>query len=88
MRRAIRQNMSRCSCSIVARASNAPRFFRRSRVGRYVHSWNPDGTVAATMQEKPRDLFERVFGSLAVDDRDPDVQGRQDVSERRPPRVV
>ena len=34
-------------------------FFRRSRVGRYVHSYNTDGTVAATMQEKPRDLFER-----------------------------
>ncbi|QEG39110.1 DUF1552 domain-containing protein [Roseimaritima ulvae] len=41
-------------------------FFRRSRVGRYVHSYNPDGTVAATMQEKPRDVFERVFGSLAM----------------------
>ena len=41
-------------------------FFRRSRVGRYVHSFNPDGTVAATMQEKPRDLFERVFGTITV----------------------
>ncbi|MCA9121722.1 MAG: DUF1552 domain-containing protein [Planctomycetaceae bacterium] len=41
-------------------------FFRRSRVGRYVHSYNPDGTVAATMQEKPRDLFDRVFGTVAV----------------------
>ena len=40
-------------------------FFRRSRVCRYVHSFNPDGTVAATMQEKPRDLFERVFGTVA-----------------------
>jgi hypothetical protein len=39
-------------------------FFRRSRIGRYVHSYNPDGTVAATMQEKPRDVFERVFGTL------------------------
>ena len=39
-------------------------FFRRSRVCRYVHSFNPDGTVAATMQEKPRDLFERVFGTV------------------------
>jgi len=38
-------------------------FFRRSRVSRYVHSYNDDGTVAATMQEKPRDLFQRVFGS-------------------------
>lgn len=42
-------------------------FFRRSRVCRYVHSFNPDGTVAATMQEKPRDLFERVFGSVGND---------------------
>lgn len=41
-------------------------FFRRSRVGRYVHSYNPDGTVAATIQEKPRDLFERVFGKVGV----------------------
>ncbi len=41
-------------------------FFRRSRVGRYVHSYNLDGTVAATIQEKPRDLFERVFGGVAV----------------------
>lgn len=40
-------------------------FFRRSRVGRYVHSYNMDGTVAATMQEKPRDLFNRVFGTVA-----------------------
>jgi len=39
-------------------------FFRRSRVGRYVHSYNPDGTVAATMQERPRDVFERVFGTV------------------------
>ncbi len=39
-------------------------FFRRSRVSRYVHSYNPDGTVAAAMQEKPRDIFERVFGSV------------------------
>jgi len=47
-------------------------FFRRSRVGRYVHSYNMDGTVAATIQEKPRDLFNRVFGtiSLAGDDKD------------------
>lgn len=41
-------------------------FFRRSRVGRYVHSYNEDGTVAAPMQEKPRDLFERVFGAVAI----------------------
>lgn len=41
-------------------------FFRRSRVSRYVHSYNRDGTVAAAMQEKPRDLFDRVFGSLST----------------------
>jgi hypothetical protein len=41
-------------------------FFRRSRVGRYLHSYNDDGTVAAVMQERPRDLFERVFGSIAL----------------------
>ncbi len=41
-------------------------FFRRSRVGRYVHSYNQDGTVAATIQEKPRDVFDRVFGRVAV----------------------
>ena len=40
-------------------------FFRRSRVSRYVHSYKKDGTVAATMQEKPRDLFNRVFGALS-----------------------
>ena len=37
-------------------------YFRRSRVGRYLHSYKLDGTVAGTMQEKPRDLFDRVFG--------------------------
>ena len=43
-------------------------FFRRSRVGRYVHSYKEDGTVAATMQEKPRDLFDRVFGTVGLAD--------------------
>ena len=41
-------------------------YFRRSRVGRYLHSYNLDGTVAGTMQEKPRDLFDRVFGSVTI----------------------
>lgn len=41
-------------------------FFRRSRVCRYVHSYNADGTVAAAMQERPRDVFERVFGTIAL----------------------
>ena len=43
-------------------------FFRRSRICRYVHSYNEDGTVAARMQEKPRELFDRVFGTLATVD--------------------
>jgi len=41
-------------------------FFRRDRVSRHTKSFNEDGTVAATMQEKPRDLFERVFGTIAL----------------------
>ncbi|GAB5403042.1 MAG: DUF1552 domain-containing protein [Aureliella sp.] len=45
-------------------------FFRRSRVSRYVHSYSPDGTVAGTMQESPRDLFERVFGTVGANDDD------------------
>ena len=43
-------------------------YFRRSRVSRYVHSYRSDGTVAAAMQEKPRDLFDRVFGRIELPD--------------------
>jgi hypothetical protein len=49
-------------------------FFRRSRVGRYVHSYNDDGTVAAAMQERPRDLFDRVFGGSAVSGDETDLR--------------
>jgi hypothetical protein len=49
-------------------------FFRRSRVGRYVHSYNDDGTVAAAMQETPRDLFERVFGAVSSAGDETDVR--------------
>ena len=49
-------------------------FFRRSRVGRYVHSYNEDGTVAGAMQEQPRDLFERVFGRFATSDDSTDAR--------------
>lgn len=50
-------------------------FFRRSRICRYVHSYNEDGTVAAGMQERPRDLFERVFGTVRFsDDMTPDAR--------------
>jgi len=41
-------------------------FFRRSRICRYAHSFNADGTVAGRMQERPRDLFDRVFGTIDV----------------------
>lgn len=38
-------------------------FFRRNdRMVRYVHSFNKDGSAAGTMQEKPSDLFNRIFG--------------------------
>ncbi len=49
-------------------------FFRRSRVSRYVHSYNDDGTVAATMQEKPRELFDRVFGTVMLADGETDAR--------------
>ena len=49
-------------------------YFRRSRVCRYVHSFNYDGTVAAAMQEKPRDLFDRIFGRISLSDAEPDEQ--------------
>jgi hypothetical protein len=38
-------------------------FFRRDRLSRYAKSFGEDGSAAAQMQERPRDLFERVFGS-------------------------
>jgi len=56
-------------------------FFRRSRLSRYVHSYNPDGTVAGMMQEKPRDLFERVFGRIQL-------AGNQDERRQRLRRSV
>jgi hypothetical protein len=52
-------------------------FFRRSRVGRYVHSYTMDGTVAATIQEKPRDTFDRVFGTIELAGDDKDVRRRR-----------
>ncbi len=55
-------------------------FFRRSRVGRYVHSYNEDGSVAAAMQETPRDLFDRVFGTVSRND--DDREGRKDRLKR------
>ena len=51
-------------------------YFRRSRVGRYLHSYNLDGTVAGTMQEEPRLLFDRVFGTVLGTD-DPDARRKR-----------
>jgi hypothetical protein len=48
-------------------------FFRRDRLSRHSKCFNKDGTAAATMQEQPRDLFQRIFGS-ADDDTDPRTQ--------------
>lgn len=53
-------------------------FFRRSRLSRYVHSYNNDGTVAATMQERPRDVFNRVFGTVPAP-----ARNTADARERR-----
>lgn len=50
-------------------------YFRRNdRLSRYVQSFNDDGTPAATIQEKPRDLFDRVFGTYGMELADPDVR--------------
>lgn len=49
-------------------------FFRRSRVGRYVHSYKSDGTVAATIQETPRNLFDRVFGTISMSGDNSDIR--------------
>ena len=52
---------------------NAGTYFRRSRICRYLHSYNFDGTASARMQESPRELFDRVFGTLPVT-ADPDAK--------------
>ncbi len=45
-------------------------FFRRmDRPVRYIHSFNADGTAAASMQEEPRELFARIFGTVNTADR-------------------
>lgn len=49
-------------------------FFRRDRVSRYTHTFNHDGTASASMQETPRALFERVFGSVPIPDDAPDAR--------------
>ncbi len=51
-------------------------YFRRSRLGRYVHCWNEDGTPASLPEEAPEDLFVRIFGEAPGD-------GPDGLSERR-----
>lgn len=46
-------------------------FFRRDRVSRHTKSFHFDGSPAAAMQERPRDVFDRVFGSLYEEGEDP-----------------
>ncbi|CAN5856463.1 DUF1552 domain-containing protein [soil metagenome] len=43
-------------------------FFRRDRVSRHSKCFNEDGTVAASMQETPRELFSRIFGSASEEE--------------------
>lgn len=52
-------------------------YFRRSRLSRFVHSYNADGTVAARMQERPRDVFDRLFGTLEIETGDLDARKRR-----------
>ena len=51
-------------------------WFRRSRPGRYLHSWNEDGSPADLPIERPTDLFDRIFGSGLPDTNDPDDEKR------------
>ncbi|MEX0793608.1 MAG: DUF1552 domain-containing protein [Pirellulaceae bacterium] len=47
-------------------------YFRRDRVSRHTKSFKEDGTIAAAMQERPRDLFNRLFGTTSSpEDADP-----------------
>jgi hypothetical protein len=43
-------------------------YFRRSRPARYIHCWNPDGSPAALPEERPEDLFARIFGEVMIDE--------------------
>lgn len=46
-------------------------FFRRNdRLSRYIQSFNDDGTPAAVIQERPRDLFDRIFGAIGTENAD------------------
>jgi len=58
-------------------------FFRRSRICRYLHTYHEDGSIAAAMQEQPRDLFERVFGSIPMPDRELTSEEQQKLRLRK-----
>ncbi len=51
-------------------------WFRRSRPGRYLHSWNEDGSPADLPIERPTELFDRIFGKGLPDTDDPAAQKR------------
>ncbi len=56
-------------------------WFRRSRPGRYLHSWNEDGSPADLPIERPEDLFSRIFGNGLPDMDDPEAQ--KDLRQKR-----
>lgn len=51
-------------------------FFRRSRPGRFIHSWNLDGSPADLPFERPTALFDRIFGALPKEEENEDSQKR------------
>ena len=51
-------------------------WFRRSRPGRYLHSWNEDGSPADLPHERPEDLFTRIFGEAPDDVVTPEEERR------------
>lgn len=52
-------------------------YFRRDRTGRFVHSWNADGSPADLPSDRPEQLFERLFGTL------PGPESNEDPAEVR-----
>jgi hypothetical protein len=56
---------------------SAGTFFRRSRRSRYSHTWNEDGTAAAATQETPKELFERIFGTIPNPEDQPEARKKR-----------
>ena len=51
-------------------------WFRRSRPGRYIHSWNEDGSPADLPYERADELFTRIFGEGKVGELTPEQERR------------